>query len=401
VLDSPSGRRRSGHLPAMSTRHLALPRPAHRDLDEARPRRWRSAKHLSSRHRPYLRPARDPSRALLSPRCQLCRHYPSMWCRQPPGSRTRARLRCGSCLRRSDPARWVDVSSRGQARRRGVSESRPTTRQVARTGRHSVLCAGESSGMAERVVTREHAAKRLHCSMRTVERMLRDGRLGAVRRDDGRLAVDPEDFDRVLADPGLLERRRTNAALHVPSGADPSAADEPPPTVERERATLNATSDPAPSRPRLTPLGDLRNATPSGRPATASWASGRRTQRWLRARRLMPLLLVLVSATAAIALIHLHTDVARNPRAARSVASGDPTTPAPRKAPRGGRAAPLDQSGAARGGRSSTVLVRAARPQTRRPPLTQHPPAPVDHTGKPASRDVINCGFGSLTAPTC
>jgi excisionase family DNA binding protein len=34
--------------------------------------------------------------------------------------------------------------------------------------------------MADRVVTREQAAKRLRCSMRTVERMPRDGRLGAV-----------------------------------------------------------------------------------------------------------------------------------------------------------------------------------------------------------------------------
>ena len=48
--------------------------------------------------------------------------------------------------------------------------------------------------MAERAVTREYAAKRLRCSMRTIERMLRDGKLAAVRREDGRLSVDPEDF---------------------------------------------------------------------------------------------------------------------------------------------------------------------------------------------------------------
>ena len=36
--------------------------------------------------------------------------------------------------------------------------------------------------MSENTITREAAAKRLGCSTRTVERMLRDARLNAIRR---------------------------------------------------------------------------------------------------------------------------------------------------------------------------------------------------------------------------
>ena len=111
--------------------------------------------------------------------------------------------------------------------------------------------------MSQQSVTREQAAKRLHCSMRTVERMLRDGRLASVRRADGRLSVDAQDLARVLADPELLETRR-QAPPATPAPIEPAEPTVPLPEVP----VLDAT--------RVTPLGYAYSSAPPDPPLRAS-----------------------------------------------------------------------------------------------------------------------------------
>jgi excisionase family DNA binding protein len=242
--------------------------------------------------------------------------------------------------------------------------------------------------MTDRLVTREQAAKRLGCSMRTIERMLRDGRLGAVRREDGRLSVDPEDFARVLADPGLLERRR-------------GASSPRPPVVTAEPGDHSEAEAERPSEARLTPL-DARV-----QPATADHSAiprpGLEPSPVHRARRpLMAAALILAGAVAAIGFVH-STSPLRNRSTAARITTADPhTAPAPVPAASGGRASAPDmpdKRSAARGGPSTTVVVRAARPQTRRPRVTE--PTPVGYPRVSPEASVTDCGFGSLTVLAC
>ena len=85
--------------------------------------------------------------------------------------------------------------------------------------------------MPETTITREAAAKRLGCSMRTVERMLRDGRLQPIRQPDGRLAVDRADLELVLREPKLLKTRAEPSVVTTAANVDP---DLPTRTAEPE-----------------------------------------------------------------------------------------------------------------------------------------------------------------------
>jgi excisionase family DNA binding protein len=280
-----------------------------------------------------------------------------------------------------------------------------TARRASRAchnSRHSALCAGESLGMAERAVTREYAAKRLRCSMRTIERMLRDGRLAAVRREDGRLSVDPEDFQRVLADPGLLERRRASAAARAATSTDAPATGLPPSAPDRPHETTDAPqkADPA-LQARLTPLGGLVESWRLAPVATPNSPSAQGSRRPLAARGLVLALLVLACAAASLALIYFHSSVARRPVAAQVVRSADPHTAAAGQSPaRGGRATPSRSSRATRGGASTSVVVRATLPQTRRPRVMP-PPASSAHSRASVRAVETNCGFGSLAVAVC
>ena len=275
-------------------------------------------------------------------------------------------------------------------------------RRVCHNSRHSALCAGESSGMAERAVTREYAAKRLRCSMRTIERMLRDGRLAAVRREDGRLSVDPEDFQRVLADPGLLERRRASGAPHAATSAGAPASGFPPFAPGRPRETTDPPqkADPA-LQARLTPLGGLAESARLEPIATPSSRSGRGSRRSLGALGLVLSLVVLVGAAASLAFVNFRSGVDRQPFTAPVVRSANPHAAAPRQSEaRGGSATLPRDRGAVRGGASTTVVVRATLPQTRRPRVMP-PPASSAHSRPSVRAAETNCGFGSLAVAVC
>lgn len=236
--------------------------------------------------------------------------------------------------------------------------------------------------MSARIVTREEAAKRLRCSMRTVERMLRDGRLGSVRRQDGRLSVDGEDLALVLANPTLLEERRASAPRE--------RQDIPPePDVTQTSSAVLAADA------RITPLNEPLESKPS-RPQR----SPRRPR--IRAAVASTTLVVSLAATAAIIGLGRIGDKSAELAPQHSAGLGRTHTP---MAISGGRAQPalaVEAKPASRGGGANTIAVRARRPQTQRPPITQvAAPRPGANSRVTATPTVHNCGFGSLTIVAC
>jgi len=237
--------------------------------------------------------------------------------------------------------------------------------------------------MSDRVVTREHAAKRLNCSMRTIERMLRDGRLGSVRREDGRLSVDAEDLALVLADPDLLEVRRATLSRERPAaspgtGSGNVALADPP--VQSRLTALDGPRHPVLTRPQLSADHQIRNL-----------------------RKLVGYACV-ITAAAAIAFLGARLIGSHDARPSAHAPAAGATHASKITVASGGRVHPGSTAttrASIRGGRSNTVVTRATRPQARRPPLSQPVPPATGHARAGAPPVVINCGFGSLTMAAC
>ena len=244
-------------------------------------------------------------------------------------------------------------------------------------------------GVSQQSVTREQAAKRLHCSMRTVERMLRDGRLASVRRADGRLSVDAQDLARVLADPGLLETRR-QAPPATPAPIEPAEPTVPLPEVP----VLDAT--------RVTPLGYAYSSAPPDPPLRASAVAERRP-------------------TAAVSSLESSRSCssAPRPRSPSGTLSHSPISARRRSRlstwfPTGSiewRPSPavaLRRHASTQRRRSVAEAARIRSPCGRRDPRCGARPLPrsprrerepTPHVA--ATPTVRNCGFGSLTIAAC
>ena len=255
--------------------------------------------------------------------------------------------------------------------------------------------------MSENTITREAAAKRLGCSMRTVERMLRDGRLQPIRHPDGRLAVDRADLEMVLREPKLLDARRARAdgALR----ADPSVA---PLTVLIDPDLPTRTPEPEPSRPslleRVTPLSlELDSSLPaiSARPARSA----------VRSRLRHSVVLVVIGlALAALAVWVLSSSGSPRPQASGKSATQHrearlPTVPTGstrlRAAPTTGGREP-----ASRGGLASLIVTRApgrVEPASRGEATVRSAQPSSGHAPTKPSSVSANCGFGSLTYAGC
>jgi excisionase family DNA binding protein len=236
--------------------------------------------------------------------------------------------------------------------------------------------------MSDRVVTREQAAKSLNCSMRTIERMLRDGRLGSVRREDGRLSVDADDLALVVGNPDLLEERRTTLSRERPAasagtGSGNVALADPP--VQSRLTTLDGPRHPVLTRPELRTDHQIRNL-----------------------RKLVGCACV-ITAAAAIAFLGARLIGSHDARPSAHVPATRATHPSQITVASGGHVHPgrTATEASIRGGRSNTVATRATRPQARRPPLSQPVPPATGHARAGAPPVVINCGFGSLTMAAC
>ena len=117
--------------------------------------------------------------------------------------------------------------------------------------------------MERRTVTHALAAKKLGVATRTIERMLRDGRLKAIP-DRERLLVDANDLELVMRDRRLLRKRRQLRA-ETPASAETKTREAAPLAAAADRASVEAASD-LPSRAGIPKLS-TPSATGSERPA--------------------------------------------------------------------------------------------------------------------------------------
>ena len=260
--------------------------------------------------------------------------------------------------------------------------------------------------MSETTITREAAAKRLGCSMRTVERMLRDGRLRPIRHPDGRLAVDRADLELVLREPKLLESRRARPDETL--GAEPSVVTT---TVRVDPHRPEPSRDPEPARPslleRITPLSlePDPNLPATGAPPT------RRARRFRLRHSLIAVATALMLAALAVWLIT--PDGSPRPRASGKSATQHhethaPTVPAgstrsPATPTAGGREHPAP-SPSSRGGLAALIVpISPTRPAPESRSNATLPPAniPAAHSPTKPSTVSANCGFGSLTYAGC
>ena len=260
--------------------------------------------------------------------------------------------------------------------------------------------------MSETTITREAAAKRLGCSMRTVERMLRDGRLQAIRHPDGRLAVDRADLELVLREPKLLETRRAR------SDATPHA--EPPVvtiTAQADPDRLALIRDPEPSRrsllERVTPLSPEPVPIP---PATEE-APVRHAARSSRRHPAIAIATALALAAPLVWLLAPSGSPHQKPSGKSATQHHEtpaPTLPTGSTIPRsaattGGREHPAP-SPTSRGGFASLIVPPSP---TRLGPVSRTdaavPPTdvPAGNTPTKPSSVSVNCGFGSLTYAGC
>ena len=118
--------------------------------------------------------------------------------------------------------------------------------------------------MERRTVTHVLAAKKLGCATRTIERMLRDGRLKAIPYRD-RLLVDADDLELVLRDRRLLRKRRQPRAA-APLGIETKTRESAPRGTARARASLQEASV-SPSRfgiPKLSTRSAASGEQPAG-----------------------------------------------------------------------------------------------------------------------------------------
>ena len=258
--------------------------------------------------------------------------------------------------------------------------------------------------MSENTITREAAAKRLGCSMRTVERMLRDGRLHAIRHADGRLAVDRADLELVLREPKLLETRRART--------DETLLAEPPLAAVPLRVDPDR---PAPIRdPEPTPPSLLERVTPlSLEPDPTLTATGVPSPRRTRRFRLRYPAIASALALAALAVWLLIASAAPHQQASGKSATQHHETPAlavpigstgPRAAPTtGGREHPVP-SPTSRGGLAALIVTRAparVEPTSRSDATVRSAQPSSGHTPAKPSSVSANCGFGTLTYGGC
>ena len=358
--------------------------------------RWRPADATrSGRSRSCLAASQSLTPAMSATRHAGCT-FPRRGGRTPSGGRF-----LGSLVTPTDDGRGAR-SDRGHA----DSPSSPGSARVDKTGANP---AGWFA-MATRTVTHVIAAKRLGCATRTIERMLRDGRLKAVHERD-RLLVDANDLELVLADRRLLRRRwneRDRSTSVTTEPRRPLATTAAAPNLTpRYQAVTPPVAEQRPSRPGVTPL----SLEPAPIPPTTEDPPARHATR----PRLRHPAITIATALALAALLVWMLNSSGPPRqqASGKSATKHHETPAPTHpvgsaeqpgAPTTGGREHAAPSPTSRGGVASLIvpdtparIESASRTNVAVPAAS----ASLAHSQTKRRSASANCGFGSLTYGAC
>ena len=251
--------------------------------------------------------------------------------------------------------------------------------------------------MERRTVTHALAAKRLGVATRTIERMLRDGRLKAIP-DRERLLVDAIDLELVLRDRRLLRKRRA-VRVTTRGGVEMRTREAVPLVAAPTRLAVEATFGPPSGSDvaRLSPSSTASSAPPAGITPLGAEVEAAPLQPFGRIRRrpsrIAAGLTLALACIVAIAVAMRVTDPPAKRATGRGASAAHVRTPALTTGIPISRGGPASAA-VARGGAAESLPIEASPPsQAATSPAAIKPSKPGQSS---APRTSTSC-FGGLT----